>query len=179
MRYLHYIKAAEIDKFDDQMIVQRFHRALTERKIRYFMFPEHSRSLNLIYLIHQDLGTPVNIESITYLLPSPLIKWFGFGLITLNLFSFVPLFSFVYILVFIFFKKNWSFTIAATLFLSLSFFKISKKNLLKIITFSLLFGTLVYMSGYDTLFIFKLNNVRGGVKILLVICPCWSCARLL
>lgn len=169
MRYLHYIKAAEIDKFDDQMIVQRFHRALTERKIRYFMFPEHSRSLNLIYLIQQDLGTPVNIESITYLLPSPLIKWFGFGLITLNLFSFVPLFSFVYILVFIF-LKNWSFTIAATLFSIIIFFKISKKNLLKIITFSLLFGTLVYMSGYDTLFIFKLNNVRG-VKILLVILP--------
>lgn len=57
MRYLHYIKAAEIDKFDDQMIVQRFHRALKERKIRYFMLPEHERSFNLMYLIQQDLGT--------------------------------------------------------------------------------------------------------------------------
>ncbi len=38
MRYVHYIKPGEIDKFDDQMIVQRFHRALKERKIRYFLF---------------------------------------------------------------------------------------------------------------------------------------------
>jgi hypothetical protein len=169
MRYLHYIKAAEIDKFDDQMIVQRFHRALTERKIRYFMFPEHPRSLNLIYQIQQDLGTPVNIESITYVLPSPSVNWIGFGLITLNLFSYIPLFSLIYILIFVF-LKNWSFTVAATLFSIIIFFKISKMNLLKILTYSLLFGTLVYMSGYDTLFIFKLNNVRG-VKILLVVLP--------
>ena len=59
------------------MIVQRFHRALTERKIRYFMLPEHSRSLNLIYLIQQDLGTPVNIESII-IIAFTSYQWFGF-----------------------------------------------------------------------------------------------------
>lgn len=169
MRYLHYIKAAEIDKFDDQMIVQRFHRALKERKIRYFMLPEHERSFNLMYLIQQDLGTPVSIESITYMLPSPIINWFGFGLISLNLFTYIPLFSVIYILFFIF-LKNWSFTVAATFFSVIIFFKISKANLFKILSSSLLFGMLVYMSGYDNLFIFKLNNVRG-VKILLIVLP--------
>ena len=169
MRYAHYIKAAEIDKFDDQMIVQRFHRALKERKIRYFILPEHPRTLNLINLIQKDLGTPVNINSINYSEPTFIFSGIGVGLIFLNLFSYVPLFAIIYILCFIF-LNNWSFTIAATLFSIIIFFKVSKNNLLKIISYSLLFGILVFMSGYNNLLIFKLNNVRG-VKILLVVLP--------
>ncbi|WP_204282240.1 hypothetical protein, partial [Serratia marcescens] len=45
------------------------------------------------------------------------------------------------------------------------FFRISKNNLLKIIGYALLFGVLVYMSAYNSLFIFKLNNVRGIMSL--------------
>ncbi|RAO99858.1 hypothetical protein PW5551_01370 [Petrotoga sp. 9PW.55.5.1] len=169
MRYLHYIKSGEIDKFDNQMIVQRFHRALNERKIRYFLFPDHPRTPELISLIQKDLGTPVTIDSIKYNSPVSFIPWLGFILISLNLFAYIPLFSVFYILAFLF-LYNWSFTIAATLFSIIIFFRISKNNLLKILGYSLLFGILVFMSGYNDLFIFKLNNVRG-VKILLVVLP--------
>lgn len=169
MRYLHYIKSGEIDKFDNQMIVQRFRRALNERKIRYFLFPDHPRTPELISLIQKDLGTPVTIDSIKYNSPVSFIPWLGFILISLNLFVYIPLFSVFYILAFLF-LYNWSFTIAATLFSIIIFFRISKNNLLKILGYSLLFGILVFMSGYNDLFIFKLNNVRG-VKILLVVLP--------
>jgi len=169
MRYIHYIKPGEIDKFDDQTIVQRFHRALKERKIRYFLFPDHSRTSNLINLVQKDLGTPVTIDSIKYYSSSAIVPWVGFGLITMNLFVYIPLFSILYIFAF-FFLYNWSFTVAATLFSIIIFFRISKNNLLKIIVYSLLFGILVYMSGYNSLYMFKLNNVRG-VKILLLVLP--------
>lgn len=169
MRYLHYIKSGEIDKFDNQMIVQRFRRALNERKIRYFLFPDHPRTPELISLIQKDLGTPVTTDSIKYNSPVSFIPWLGFILISLNLFVYIPLFSVFYILAFLF-LYNWSFTIAATLFSIIIFFRISKNNLLKILGYSLLFGILVFMSGYNDLFIFKLNNVRG-VKILLAALP--------
>jgi len=169
MRYVHYIKPGEIDKFDDQMIVQRFHRALKERKIRYFLFPDHPRTPELMRLVQKDLGTPVTIDSIKYYSPTVIFPWVGFGLITINLFVYIPLFSILYILAF-FFLYNWSFTLAATLFSIIIFFRISKNNLLKIIGYALLFGVLVYMSAYNSLFIFKLNNVRG-VKILLLVLP--------
>jgi len=77
-----------------------------------------------------------------------------------------PIISVIYALMYMFFNA-WSFTFAASVFSAVIFFKISSKNVFKIIFFGLLLGTAVYSSAYTYEYIYKLTNVRG-VKILLM-----------
>jgi hypothetical protein len=163
--YVHYIKNAEIDKFDDETIVQRFLRAHRERRISYFLMPVNPRTQSIKLAIKNDIGSKENFEIIRYK-PYFLITWIGFGFIFSIFMTYNPIIAVVYALTYVFFN-SWSFTVAASVFSAVIFFKISSKNVFKIIFFGLLLGTTVYSSAYTYEYIYKLTNVRG-VKILLM-----------
>lgn len=169
MKYVHYIKYREIERYENSIIVQRFIRALRERKMSYFLFPDHENTAFLINEIKNELGNPVNIQNVTSKHPPKYIEIIGFFSTFVSLFYFIPFFGIIYVFVYFFFY-NWSFAIAASFFSLIIYKKISKNNLFKIIYFSLLFGIFIYSSGYNYLLFNKLNNVRG-VKILLVVLP--------
>lgn len=163
--YVHYIKNAEIDKFDDDTIVQRFLRAHRERRISYFLMPINPRTQSIKLAIKNDIGSNESFEIVRYK-PYFWITWVGFGFIFAIFMTYNPIISVIYALMYMFFNA-WSFTFAASVFSAVIFFKISSKNVFKIIFFGLLLGTAVYSSAYTYEYIYKLTNVRG-VKILLM-----------
>jgi len=163
--YVHYIKNAEIDKFDDDTIVQRFLRAHRERRISYFLMPINPRTQSIKLAIKNDIGSNESFEIVRYK-PYFWITWVGFGFIFAIFMTYNPIISVIYALMYMFFNA-WSFTFAASVFSAVIFFKISSKNVFKIIFFGLLLGTTVYSSAYTYEYIYKLTNVRG-VKILLM-----------
>ncbi|HOT30706.1 MAG TPA: DUF5693 family protein [Petrotogaceae bacterium] len=163
--YVHYIKNAEIDKFDDNTIVQRFIRAHRERRISYFLMPVNPRTQSIKLAIKNEIGSKESFEIIRYK-PYFLIAWIGFGFVFSIFMTYNSIIAFVYAFTYIFFN-SWSFTVAASVFSVIIFFKISSKNVFKIIFFGLLLGITVYSSAYTYEYIYKLTNVRG-VKILLL-----------
>ncbi len=71
--YVHYIKNAEIDKFDDNTIVQRFIRAHRERRISYFLMPVNPRTQSIKLAIKNELGSKENFGG------SPPVKTIDFA----------------------------------------------------------------------------------------------------
>jgi len=127
--------------------------------------PVNPRTQSIKLAIKNDIGSKENFEIIRYK-PYFLITWIGFGFIFSIFMTYNPIIAVVYALTYVFFN-SWSFTVAASVFSAVIFFKISSKNVFKIIFFGLLLGTTVYSSAYTYEYIYKLTNVRG-VKILLM-----------
>jgi hypothetical protein len=169
IKYVHYIKEAELDKYSKDIVIRRFIRAFEERKIQYFLIPEHENKKYIIEQIQKAIGPPTNFKDIKRYFPNDFLKYISNILISFNLLIYMPIF-FIFYLVFIIFFYNWSFTVAGLFFSYIIFFKISNKNIFKILLYSLIFGILIYFSGYDYNFIFKLNTIRG-VKIVLLGLP--------
>lgn len=169
IHYVHYIKAEELDKFSKDIVIRRFIRAFEERKIQFFFIPDHYKKHDVKEGIEKNLGKSENVLSIKRFFNDFYIKYCANVLITLNLFSFIPYMALIY-LVFVLFFYNWSFTLAALFFSYIIFFRISNKNVLKIVFYSILFGVLIYSSGFDYFLIFKLNIIRG-VKLVLLGLP--------
>lgn len=169
IKYVHYIKEAELDKYSRDIVIRRFIRAFEERKIQYFLIPEHENKKYIVEQIQKEIGPPANFKDIKRYYPNDFFKYISNILISLNLLVYVPAF-FIFYLLSIIFLYNWSFTIAGLFFSYIIFFKISNKNLLKILVYSLIFGILIYSSGFDYNFIFKLNIIRG-IKIVLLGLP--------
>jgi len=169
IHYVHYIKPAELDKFSTDIIIRRFIRAFEERKIQFFYIPEHDKKQKIVKGIEEGLGKAKNISDVSRFFDEFYINYFANALITLTLFSFIPYMGLIYILSFLFFY-NWSFTIAGVFFSYIIFFRISNKNIIKIVFYSLIFGVLLYSSGFNFDFIFKLNIIRG-VKLILLGLP--------
>ena len=164
-KYCHYIKVKEIEKYDDEIIIQRFHRALKERRIKVFWIPNTSRKTELILKIKNTLKYEKSINTLSYFLPNILIKYLFYLLIFLNIYIYLPFFSVIYLISILLFKQ-WSYVISANIFSFILYYKISKKNVLKIVFYSIFFGIMIYFSGYDYFLINKLNSIRG-IKILL------------
>ncbi|UYO99923.1 DUF5693 family protein [Oceanotoga sp. DSM 15011] len=169
INYSHFIKYDEIEKYDDGIIIQRFIRALKERKINYFIFPNHPRTETIKKELISKLGEPSNITTIKTYTPNKYFKFLSFGTIIIIMSLYLPLSTPIYIILYIFFH-NWSFAFAGIIFSIIIYYKISNKNLIKILPYSVVWGILIYMSGYDPYFIFKLNNIRG-IKLLLLTLP--------
>ncbi|BBE29993.1 hypothetical protein OSSY52_01340 [Tepiditoga spiralis] len=165
-KYCHYIKVKEIEKYDDEIIVQRFHRALKERRIKVFWIPNTLRKDELTLKIKNNLKYEKPINDLSYFSPNHLIKYIFFLLIFFNIYIYLPFFSIIYLISLLLFK-SWSYVTAATIFSFIVYYKISKKNVLKVVFSSIFFGIMVYFSGYDYLLINKLNSLRG-IKVLLI-----------
>jgi hypothetical protein len=169
IKYVHYIKEAELDKYNRNIVIRRFIRAFEERKIQYFLIPEHENKKYIVEQIQKEIGFPTNYKDIKRYYPNDFLKYMANILISFNLLVYMPILL-VFYLLFVVFLYNWSFTIAGLFFSYIIFFKISNKNLSKILIYSLIFGILIYSSGFDYNFIFKLNTIRG-VKIVLLGLP--------
>lgn len=167
--YVHFIKYEELEKYTKDIVIRRFVRAFEERKIQYFLIPDHPNKKDIIKSIEKDIGPPIYNENIKRYFESFHIKYFANFLIFINLLIYIPYSSIIYLISILFFYK-WSFAIAGLFFSYIIFFRISNKNIFKIIINSILFGILLYSSGFDYNFIFKLNTIRG-VKLLLIGLP--------
>lgn len=177
INYAHYIKKEEIDKYTDSIVIQRFIRANRERKMKILIFPAHERSPGIINEVKKEIGNGVNTEDVFFNERPVFIKYTGFLLSAFSLFIYEPVFSLVYILFYLFFY-NWSFTVGGILFTLIIYFRISGKNTVKIIFYSVLFGVSVYLSGYDYYMVYKLMNVRG-IKLLLTVLPLFAVLKVM
>lgn len=169
IKYVHYIKPEELDKYSNDIVVRRFIRAFEERKIQYFYIPDHEKKASLVENIEKYLGEPAYYKDIEQSYSGEYLKYISNILISANLLIYMPIFFMLYFVSLLFFY-NWSFTIAGLFLSYIIFFKISNKNVFKIVLYSIIFGILIYASGFDFNFIFKLNTIRG-VKIVLLGLP--------
>jgi hypothetical protein len=169
IKYVHYIKPEELDKYSNDIVVRRFIRAFEERKIQYFYIPAHEKKASLVENIEKYLGEPAYYKDIERSYSGEYLKYISNILISANLLIYMPIFFMLYFVSLLFFY-NWSFTIAGLFLSYIIFFKISNKNVFKIVLYSIIFGILIYASGFDFNFIFKLNTIRG-VKIVLLGLP--------
>ncbi|GAB6188751.1 DUF5693 family protein [Marinitoga arctica] len=169
IRYAHYIKPKEMDKYSVNQIVQRFWRAFYERRINIFYIPEHPKRNIVVKEIRDRMKDYNNsipnlmkvnkyVSSVTTIVNSILLALY------------VPLLSLLYIIIFIFFK-SWSYVYLAIVFSFISWIK-WKKNLkiFYILLLNIFFGILVYGTGYNYLLIYKIDVIRG-VKLLLIFLP--------
>ncbi|APT76037.1 hypothetical protein XO10_05775 [Marinitoga sp. 1135] len=173
IRYAHYIKPKEMDKYDTEQVVQRYWRAFNERRINLFYIPEHKNRSEIINAIekrmknHKDYILPLeNIPEYFDIISAAVLLAFGA--------IYIPLFSIIYAILYFYFNP-WSYVFAAIFFSFISWIKWKNhfekdKAYIKAVLFNILIGILIYSSGYSYLYIYKISVIRG-IKLLLITLP--------
>lgn len=169
IRYAHYIKPKEIDKYNLIQIVQRFWRAYNERRINIFYIPNHSKRNKIIDAIKERM--PNYNEKIPLIkAPTINISILSVLMISIYILTISPIISILYILLYVF-LNSWSYVFIAIVFSFVSWIKWKKHtNILKAVFLNIIYGILVYSTGYTYLYIYKISVIRG-VKLLLVTLP--------
>ncbi|KAF2955671.1 DUF5693 family protein [Marinitoga sp. 38H-ov] len=171
IRYVHYIKPKEMDKYNIEQIEQRFWRAFNERRLNIFYIPNHEKRDLIIEGIKKRMK---NYNKDIPILPkhNKIIPIFSSILSSIYIGTFIPLLSIIYLLSF-FFLNGWSYVFLAIIFSFISWIKWKKdkkQNIFKFVLLNILFGILIYGTGYNYLLIYKISVIRG-VKLLLIILP--------
>lgn len=174
IRYAHFIKPREMDKYNVNQIVQRFWRAFNERRINIFYIPEHSKRDIIIKEIKKRMKNYNN--SIPELMKvNKNVSLLTSIVTTIFLATYSPLLSIIYFVIYIYFNA-WSYVFLAIIFSFLSwikwkkYFKNGNNKILYIVLLNIIFGIVVYGTGYNYLLIYKIDVIRG-VKLLLISLP--------
>ncbi|KLO23680.1 DUF5693 family protein [Marinitoga sp. 1155] len=173
IRYAHYIKPKEMDKYNISQITQRFWRAFNERRINVFYIPSHKKRNEIIKSINNKL------KNIDKNIP-PLFntnRWLNYltlSIISIYLLFLSPILSISYIVAYIFFT-SWSYVFLAIVFSFIIWIKwknkyFSIKNVFNLLLLTIIFGILIYGTGYTYLLVYKISVIRG-VKLLLITLP--------
>ena len=174
IRYAHFIKPREMDKYNVNQIVQRFWRAFNERRINVFYIPEHSKRDIIIKEIKKRMKNYNN--SIPELMKvNKNVSLLTSIVTTMFLATYSPLLSIIYFVIYIYFNA-WSYVFLAIIFSFLSwikwkkYFKNGNNKILYVVLLNIIFGIVVYGTGYNYLLIYKIDVIRG-VKLLLISLP--------
>ncbi|SHE27227.1 hypothetical protein SAMN02745164_00029 [Marinitoga hydrogenitolerans DSM 16785] len=169
IRYAHYIKPREIDKYNINQIEQRFWRAFNERRINIFYIPNHSKRGAIIENIKMRMKN--YNETIPHLKNSnPYVPLISVLVISLYISTIMPILSILYVLIY-FFLNSWSYVFIGIIFSFISWIKWKRyKKLGYLILLNIIFGVLIYGSGYTYFFIYKISVIRG-VKLILITLP--------
>lgn len=171
IRYAHYIKPKEIDKYSIDQIEQRFWRAFNERRINIFYIPDHEKRNLIITNIKERMksynSNIPNLPKYNKFIP------ISSAIVNSILISvFIPLLSIIYLIVF-FFLNEWSYVLLAIIFSFISWIKWKndkEKNIFKFVIINIILGILLYGTGYSYLLLYKISVIRG-VKLLLITLP--------
>ncbi|WGS64193.1 DUF5693 family protein [Marinitoga aeolica] len=169
IRYAHYIKPREMDKYNISQIVQRFWRAFNERRINIFYIPDHVKRNEIIKAIKKRM---INYNEKIPVIKSPPIniRVISVAVISIYMLMISPAISLLNILLYIF-LNSWSYVFIAIIFSFISWMKWKKyKQIFKIMLLNIMYGVLIYSTGYTYFYIYKISVIRG-IKLLLVSLP--------
>ncbi|WP_129408847.1 DUF5693 family protein [Marinitoga lauensis] len=173
IRYVHYIKPKEMDKYNVDQIVQRFWRAFNERRINIFYIPDHFKREKIIIEIKNKINN--YNESIPNLIKvKDNISFLTAVVNTVFLTLYVPILAIIFLIMYIYFNP-WSYVFLAIIYSFLSWIYWKKrfeknKKILYAILLNILFGMLIYGTGYKYFYIYKISVIRG-IKLLLITLP--------